>query len=55
MPSSLVPHARASATALMGRHARGAVEHHAASDRVIDRLLDAYAPATAGAQCREAR
>jgi glycosyltransferase involved in cell wall biosynthesis len=28
----------------MGRHARATVERHAASDRVIDRLLEAYAP-----------
>jgi glycosyltransferase involved in cell wall biosynthesis len=31
----------------MGRHARATVEHHAASDRVIDRLLEAYAPPAA--------
>lgn len=37
----------------MGRHARATVEHHAASDRVIDRLLEAYAPpAIAGAAQR---
>lgn len=41
--------------ALMGRHARGAVEQHAASERVIDRLLDAYAPASADIQRKEAR
>lgn len=43
--------------AAMGRRARATVERHAASDRVIDRLLETYAPAAAaeGRDCLEAR